>query len=222
MKEILLLLDSITSSNFIYVLILILVYGFSQKITIEQLKVLIDGGEKEFKKNFNKSIKASSIVNGMLDKLLYSLNADRVYVFQYHNGGSNITGIPFARCSNTHERCEVGVESKIGLYQGLPLAMYGFRNDLIADNKVIKVQKLEDIRETDKSAYNLMKDQNIKSLYVAGLYTDKCMPLGFLGVDYIRQERILTEEDLNILVTSAHFVSNCICQGVGNEHTKTD
>jgi len=213
MSEIVTLLEGVSAGNFILMMVLVIIYALAQRITIKQIKELLVSGEKEFKQKFEATVVTSSVVNDLLDQILRDLNADRVYVFQYHNGGKNINGIPFARCSNTHERCEVGIESNIQAYQNLPLAMYGLRNDLIAKNETIVVEDLDDIIDTDKTAYNIMKQQGIKSLYTVGLYTDTCRPMGFLGVDFTRDKKILSEDDLNVLRTMAHVISGCINKG---------
>lgn len=211
-------IDELNAENLIYILIIIIFYVMSQKITIKEIKTIFESKDKHFKDNFKYSLESSKIINGILDKLLYDLNADRIYIFQYHNGGSNIEGIPFARCSNTHERCEVGVTPHIQNYQNLPLAMYGFRTDLIIKGDIIEVHDLSTLKDTDKSAYNLLKSQNIKSLYVAGLYNDQCRPIGFLGVDYIRNETTLNKDDINLLVTMSSIISQCLSKtGAYNE-----
>lgn len=200
----------VNTDNFILVIIVILVYVIAQRVTLKQLKTIIDKGEKKFKQNFNTVVINSQVINDLLDQTLYHLNADRIYIFQYHNGGSNIQGIPFARCSNTHERCEVGVEPHIQNYQNLPLAMYGFRNDVLANGSTISIPDIEAIKKEDKSGYNLLKSQHIKSIYVVGLYTENEQILGFLGVDYVRDYKVLRPDQIDQLQSSAKLISNCI------------
>jgi len=192
------------------VLIIIVVYFIAKRATIEQLKTLLDKGGDSFKDHFYSQVDNLTCVNDMLDNIQYDLNADRIYIFQYHNGGSNIAGIPFVRCTNTHERCEIGIEPHINTYQNLPIAMYGFRHDLIAAGLTITVADIENIRESDKSGYNLMKAQGIKSLYVKGLFGLDNTPIGFLGIDYIREKKELTSEQLVALEAAVQRLSGCM------------
>jgi hypothetical protein len=194
----------------LYILLIILVYFIAQRITYRQIKAILNQGQSRFKRRFKDQIENATCINNLLDKILFDLNADRVYIFQYHNGGSNVAGIPFARCSNTHERCEIGITPNISMYQNLPLAMYGFRHDLVARKMTLTIDDLEIIKDTDKSSYNLMRSQGIKSLYLTGMFALDGTPLGFIGVDYERDYKTLSKEQVEEFEIAAQKISGCL------------
>ena len=45
----------------------------------------------------------SGALNSMVVQLMYETNADRVLLAEFHNGSSNVTGIPFLKWSVTFE-----------------------------------------------------------------------------------------------------------------------
>jgi len=71
------------------------------------------------KKQLMKQIQQSEIVHYALRELRRKYNADRVYIWQFHNGGNFYTSSPMQRASITYERCSEGLERKAEKYQGV-------------------------------------------------------------------------------------------------------
>ena len=63
-----------------------------------------------------------------IEILLYSLNADRVFIFELHNGKRNVSGLPFKYADMSYEVAnrERGVDRVFAKYQDVPLTMYKF------------------------------------------------------------------------------------------------
>jgi hypothetical protein len=66
-----------------------------------------------------KQVQQSEIVHYALRELRRKYNADRVYIWQFHNGGNFYTTSPMQRASITYERCSEGLERKAEKYQGV-------------------------------------------------------------------------------------------------------
>ena len=76
------------------------------------------------KKNYTESkgklleqIKKDEIVHLAIRDVRRRYQADRVYVWQFHNGGSFYTTSPMQKLSITYERCSQGLERKISYNQ---------------------------------------------------------------------------------------------------------
>jgi hypothetical protein len=68
-------------------------------------------GKKSFIFNARKVRKDSVFkVNRLLTELLQKTSADRVALFEYHNGGYNLTGMPFLHFSLSICRNNYGVD----------------------------------------------------------------------------------------------------------------
>lgn len=63
-----------------------------------------------------------------IETILYSLNADRVFIFELHNGVSNPSGLPFAFANMNYEvsNRERGVDRVFEKYVNVPLTMYSY------------------------------------------------------------------------------------------------
>lgn len=107
MKIIELLLTSITS-----IVIALITAGYFRKRQ-EKAK------ENISKQQLMKQIQQSEIVHYALRELRRKYNADRVYIWQFHNGGNFYTSSPMQRATITYERCSEGLERKADKYQGV-------------------------------------------------------------------------------------------------------
>jgi len=64
------------------------------------------------KERLMEQIKKDEIVHLAIRDVRRSYNADRVYIWQFHNGGSFYTTSPMQKLSITYERCSDGLERK--------------------------------------------------------------------------------------------------------------
>ena len=84
-----------------------------------------------------------------IDILLYTLNADRVFIFEFHNGKKNISGLPFKYADMTYEvaNIERKVDRVYSKYQDVPLTMYKYPDYMYKQKLIIctieEIEKLE-------------------------------------------------------------------------------
>lgn len=136
-------------------------------------------------------------ITGALDNLIRVFGCDRAYVTQYHNGGENICGIPFAKCSRTHERVRPGTPSQIAALQNLPNSMFAGANLVIMRDKEIACPNVENLKESDAlGTYHSLREQGIRSFYQIGMFSFDGLPVGYLGIDYCRDDHPLDEEKM--------------------------
>jgi hypothetical protein len=107
----------------------------------------IEKGKEQFsKKQLMKQIEHDEIVHYALRELRRKYNADRVYVWQFHNGGNFYTSSPMQKTSITYERCSEGLERKSEKYQGVLISNFtGYIKDTM-NNKMFyhDIDKLPD------------------------------------------------------------------------------
>lgn len=145
-------------------------------------------------------MESSEQINHALDHLLHALGCDRAYVFQYHNGGENVAGIPFAKCSVTHERVRGGTEPRIIAWQNLPVSLFASLTGPLAERREVYVHGSADCSACDSQ---LVKVFGTISLYIVGLYSFDGLPLGFVGLDYCYCQRTLTTQEVCSLKAAA-------------------
>lgn len=118
-----------------------------------------------------------------IEILLYSLNADRVFIFELHNGKKNLTGLPFKYADMSYEEAnrERNVDRCYTKYQNVPLTMYKYPDYM--HKKKFMIGTVEDIEKIDFEFAKCIKEDGgeyVGIIYLGG----NDAPLGFLGVSF--------------------------------------
>jgi hypothetical protein len=149
-------------------------------------------------------------VDDLLEQLRDTTGADRVAVFQYHNGGTTVAGIPYLRCSMTNESLKRGNQPNIPLLQGLPVGIFGRWNRMVSIHKKVYLSSVDLLQETDPTTWEILSDQRIKSIYVAGLYDRYQLPIGFLTVEGCLSNLALSPEKISEIDDITNKVSGVL------------
>lgn len=162
------------------------------------------------RKRFFASMRRLECVDDMLDQLRQITSADRVAVFQYHNGGTTVAGIPYLRCSMTNEVLGRGNQPNIPMLQGLPVAMFGRWNRMVAEHSTIHLPDIHVLQEIDPTTWEILTDQRIRSIYVSGLYDSYGLPLGFLTVEACLKPNTLTPKQISEINDMSNRISGIL------------
>lgn len=122
-------------------------------------------------------------VQHLLGVLLYGLDADRVFIFELHNGKKNISGLPFRYADMSYEFAnrEKGVDRCYRKYQDVPLNMYTYPNYMYKNKFFIGTA--DDIEKIDYEFAKCLKEDGgeyVSMVFLNGIEE----PLGFLGVSF--------------------------------------
>lgn len=128
-------------------------------------------------------------VQHLLGVLLYGLDADRVFIFELHNGKKNISGLPFRYADMSYEfaNIEKGVDRCYRKYQDVPLNMYTYPNYMYKHKFFIGTS--DDIEKIDYEFAKQLKEDGGE--YVAMVFINGIEePLGFLGVSFHKSKNL--------------------------------
>lgn len=118
-----------------------------------------------------------------IEMLLYSVNADRVFIFELHNGKVNASGLPFRCADMSYE--EVNGErrpDKVAMkYQEVPLTLYKYPEYLHKEK--IFIGTIDEIEKVDYDFAQCIRTDGGKYLAMAYLNLEG-VPLGFIGLSY--------------------------------------
>ena len=119
-----------------------------------------------------------------IEILLYTLNADRVFIFELHNGKKNISGLPFKYADMTYEVAnrERGVDRCFTKYQDVPLTMYKYPDYL--HNKKFMIGTVDEIKRIDYEFAKCIEEDGGEYLAMVYINGSDGTPLAFLGVSY--------------------------------------
>jgi len=131
-----------------------------------------------------------------LEILVYTLNAERAFVFELHNGKKNTSGLPFRFADMTYE--VVNEEKKVDKvamrFQDIPLTLYKYPHYLQKTKTMIGT--VEEIESVDEDYASHIKEIGGKYLGMIYMSSDG-VPIGFLCVSYHNLEDVPSKELIN-------------------------
>lgn len=143
---------------------------------------------KDYAENANK-------IQILLYHILRSFNADRVSIYEFHNGGHNLQGVEFKKSSNTYEAVELEVKPIIKEMQNLPISINPLWSKLLANRLPIKVISVNNLEDNFFKAY--LEAQSIRTYYSILLVDYDSSPIGFISLEFYHRERELTQQEFN-------------------------
>lgn len=135
----------------------------------------------------------------MLNKLEYVkeiLNADRIHIYEFHNGEHYSSNRPAYKFSCTYEVFKAGNKPVQQECINLPTnCMPSFVNKIMRDGKFV-CEDLESIKDSMASTYNFKKALNIKSFYDVAIKNREGEIIGFIAIHWFKKENMKIEEDV--------------------------
>ena len=89
-------------------------------------------GKSELSGKFVNYAENSNKIQIQLYHMLQNFGADRISIYEYHNGGKNLAGVEFKKCSNMYEAVALEVKPNIKEMQNLPLSINPLWNKILA------------------------------------------------------------------------------------------
>ena len=176
--------------TFLSIVVIILIsvgvisYICADKAANDAFKTQMEIQQKIHDYEMNMRLQNSSALNNLVIQVLYETKADRVLLAEYHNGSSNISGIPFLKWSVTFEsfRDELGF-SVANDYQQQQITLYPFITH-IGENYLYRGYVETELKEIDKSyAYKLLSHR-IEYIIVSQIVNSKGSKCGMLILEY--------------------------------------
>lgn len=156
---------------------------------------------KDFAELLSRMLHAEDIdscVTEILEEVRESTDSDRVYIFEYDLEHA---------CQNcTFEVVSSPEFVEIDFLQAVPLEATPWWHKQLLQDKAILVEKLEDLLPEAHSEYEILKVQNVKSIYVEPLIVNGQV-WGYIGMDYVRCYHHLDEMELEWLSSLAGAIS---------------
>ena len=135
-----------------------------------------------------------------IDEVRESLNADRVRVFEFHNGGHYAHGRSALKATCTYETCRYGIKPYQSSLANIPLGcITDFINPLL-DNNYLAIANIEDIRTSMPSMYNLKKSMEVTAFYDVVIKNKSGDPVGFISIQFCVNKYNTNEEIIQKLV----------------------
>ena len=179
-------------------------------MSFKTFKTKLDKEFKDRKTDVSKHIKRQSDLDYEIikeaDHLKELLGADRVQVYEFHNGNHYANGRNALKTTCTYETCRYGVASCLNVLSGIPLSVIPNFLKALLDKGELLVKDLEDIKPTMPSTYDLKSTMGIKSFYDVVIHNEAGEPVGFVAVQVCNSDSHFVNKDA--VKRFAWFVEN--------------
>ena len=133
-----------------------------------------------------KQVSVDTEITEAMDSLKEQLNADRIQIYDFHNGGHYSNGRSALKVSCSYEVCRTGIQPKQSQLQSIPISCISkFTNKILNDEK-FEVKNLEEIKEKMPATYQLKRDMGLNSFYDIAIKNSKNEVIGFLAVQFVK------------------------------------
>lgn len=122
---------------------------------------------------------ADPIIKNCLANLRNELGADRAFLFETHNGGSNLDGLPFLYVDMTYDEPASGIHRVQDEYKNLSQTRYDFMDYVY--RKTFWFGNIEELKEDDMELYYRLYKAGVTHLAILIIYGND-LPSGAVGV----------------------------------------
>lgn len=166
-------------------------------------------------KNHQKELEHITFKNAEIIKVLQGvmsdLGSDRAYVFEFHNGDYFSSGMPMQKFTCTYEVVSDGVSAECHNPGEYRMSNYNDYISSMVHKRDYIVQNVSNMK-SDALLKALLTKKGVKSLYNIPIKTFGGRTIGFIGLDYVKQEISLSEEQINCLRSAAKIITGYIAQ----------
>jgi len=191
-----------------------LVSGLIGPILVYRYKESRKEKEPSEDQTVNEEVRFAQDLNGEIDKIRKEVEADRIWIAQFHNGGkllSSIRNTSMKRISVTHEAVGAGVSREQNTFSGM---LVTFFSDMIGRllNKDY-INYTGDIANSDPEIELLFRQRGTEEMHLLAMRNIEGVLIGILGVDYVDDPRNLSEEEVQYLIAKASLLAGYIFYG---------
>lgn len=149
---------------------------------------------KQHAESVLKRLNADPDIYGNLYCLMTECNSQKALIFETHNGGSNLSNLPFLYIDLTYCLPKTEMEWMEPEYKNVRLSRYPWASHMYANN--IWIGQIEELKDIDPELYyRLLKDG---AIYMGAIlvYGNDSLPCGMLVVVYTDETTIPSNNDI--------------------------
>jgi len=182
MNEIKYILEQIRKTKTIVLIIILLAFIlFYYKSLVTQVVVKKIESVDEVKKDINNNV----LIQQMLNELMIKYNADRAYIFQFHNTIKYYDGTHRNHQSMTFEVCNNGISSEANDLQNIPVSLH----PMFLQEVMLERMNYCDVRDIEEHSTKLaLLKQGIQTIIAAPYFKDGNF-VAYIGLDFVKSQK---------------------------------
>jgi hypothetical protein len=148
------------------------------------------------------ALRVSELVTHKIEEIREGVNADRVWLTQFHNGGHFYpTGKSITKFSIMYETVNTGVSSVQTNYQNIPVHLFSKSLNQLVIADLIEIPDFEDVTVATYGLRYAAEESGCKSSYLFAIKAIDGKFIGVLGIDYTKNKTQLDDEVItNIMI----------------------
>lgn len=155
--------------------------------------------ERKSKKTpMREALETSTLVEEQMNDLMEEIDCDRIWIAQFHNGGHFYpTGKSIQKFSVFYEKRKPSVHPIQNTFQNIPVSLFTQVLSKIYETGELEILNTE-IEEDTFGIAALSSQFQTKSMCVVGLYSLSNNLIGVMGVSFVDERNLLTEDWIKI------------------------
>lgn len=163
--------------------------------------------EDALPKKIKNQVNVDTEIISHMENLKEFLVADRVQIYDFHNGGHYANGRSALKTSCSYEVVRSGVKAYQKELQTVPLSCIPQFIRTLLERGELRVESIENIKNSMPATYELKKGQGVKSFYDIILTNKEREPIGFLAIQYTKENCAnFTQEEKNQILRLKFFI----------------
>ena len=134
-----------------------------------------------------------SVINALLERTVLRTRADRVYVFEFHNGSLSMGGLPFLKMTNTYEALGQYGKTELHKRADMPFLLFQTFVDAVYEKEHLVIDAENRTDEFAPLVYEILEERNIRITIRAKITDLNRKVIGYLGIDYCKGNPISRE-----------------------------
>ena len=154
---------------------------------------------------YRRSIKPE--IDLILNNILTTLNADRAFILELHNGTNNTAGLPFIYAEMTYSDVSEGISHIDEDYINLNLSRFQF--PMYLSKEEVWNGDMKQLSKIDSKLANRLMSNDVEYFCIITLHGANC-EIGYFGVTYCSDFRPEREELLRKIAISSQKISSLL------------
>lgn len=147
----------------------------------------------------------------LLKTLLEEVQCDRAYIFEFHNGTYFSSGLPIQKFTCSYEVVDEGISSECSNPGEYRVSNFNSYIKKIITERDVCIPNVNDIVE-HPLLKGLLEEKGVKSLYNIPIRDISGKTIGFIGVDFVKNQINLDEVKINFIRSCAKLVTGYIAK----------
>ena len=119
-------------------------------------------------------------------------DADRAIVFEYHNGGANLTGLQFLHMTPTIQQNKLGIDELTDQFNNMLLSAIPHFINRIDKEGIVWYDDIKELKSVFPGMYKELTEDGFKSVVVCPLQGINT-PIGFIILGFMSEHKVTKE-----------------------------